>query len=242
MKKKLNFFLLWLHYPMKYRAIEKKDFKLIIKAETDVYPTETPLTEDILSDWYLNSEKIKEFGMIYEDENQNIIGFALILPYKLSSFQKVCNGKLTELDSKSEDFISKKSILSDPYVGLHVYHIHKYQKVNDFWKIVFQGLGKIQEKFKLFVFGVSSLAVSYSGINLFGNILNFYENTSFINEQHLMEKDGTLLLKDFSNFEKIAEMMKEGWKYKTRCKFLVCYSYQISPIWYFLNQSHSSKL
>lgn len=229
-------------YPMKLRQIQEKDFPLIIKSETDVYPTETPLTIQILTDWYLKEDKFSDFGMIYEDEKNNILGFALFLPYKLNSFQKLCCGALSELESTSEDFISKKSVLQDPYVGIHVYHIHKYKKINNFWQKVFKDLGKIQLKYNLKIFGVSSLAVSYSGINLFGNILNFYENSSFINEQHLMEKNGSLELLEIKDFEKIRELMKNGYRYKTRCKFLVSYSYQISPIWYYLNKNPKSKL
>jgi hypothetical protein len=220
---------------MKLRCITEADFEFIIKEESEIYPIESNLNKEILLNWYLKEDSISDFGMIYEGENQSIDAFALILPFNKKSFSSVCKGEKIELESNYTDFTTKNS--KEKETGFHFYHIHRFnEKVKRLFETVMKDLAIIQKKYELNVVGCSCLAVSNSGISLFYNTLNFHEKEENLNNEHLMEKDSTMIVVKTNDMKEIQNKMKQGYKYLRRCKFLVTYSNDISQVWTFLNQ------
>ena len=47
------------------RAINKEDYKILLKLDKKVYPTSKPVTIKILNQWY---QKNPEFGIIFEEK------------------------------------------------------------------------------------------------------------------------------------------------------------------------------
>eukprot|EP01080_Neovahlkampfia_damariscottae_P011772 gene11772-5110_t len=217
------------------RAIKEEDFDLIIQEEADVYPLESSLTKEILQNWYLKEDSFAEFGMVYENEDKSMAGFAIIMPFNKNSFKALCHGKMNELDSTIDDFVSKSS--KEKETGLHFYHIHKFtNNIKRFYNVVLEDLSKIQKKFELKIIGCSALAVSNSGISLFYNTLNFNERSDNLNNEHLMVKNGTTIIVRTDDMKEIESKIKEGYQYQRRCKFLVSYEHEISQVWTHFNK------
>jgi hypothetical protein len=219
------------------RSIREDDLDLVIAAESSVYPTPDPLTREILADWFFGEDSISEFGMIYETDGE-IAAFAIIMPYTEKSYQKLSSGTLNELETTSLDFVTQTGKFQ--FVGLHFYHIHKYKpSATDLWKTIFVDLVDILQRNKLNAIAASALAVSSSGINLFYNTLNWKESDQYISNQHLMSKNGKLVIATIDAYSELEKLLKLGYEYKRRCKFLMSKRNEISPIWFYLGQSKS---
>lgn len=114
--------------------------------------------------------------------------------------------------------------------------VHKISpKLKDFYKTVLSDLSKIVEQNKLKVIGMSALCVSYSGVNLFYNILNFHERTDYLLDQHIFERQGKITIKNSQDIN-LQELESEGYKYVIRCKFLISCPKSFSLVWKYFSQ------
>lgn len=216
---------------MKVRAITKKDFRLILQQDKRVYPTDSPVTEDILKSWYT---KNPEFGMIYEDEKKNVVGNCVIIPLNGTSWEKLISGKLGESEMSSKTIFDNSK---DKEIGIHIYHIEKIdKKVQDFHKIVLSDIKRIIKDLrirnhKLKVVGLSGLCVTAEGIGLFENKFNCKER-NYICEEHIMKRGTEIALA--KNLEEVKEKKKKEFKIVNRCKMLVLYPNEKSLVWDYL--------
>ncbi len=218
---------------MKFRPIVEKDYELILELDKKVYPTDNPVTSDILSKWY---KKNPEFGMIFENEGSKIQGFCMAIPLNKRGWNKLVDGELSEADLNSKTLFDNKR---DKEMGLHIYHIEKFFEKKDFYKSFLKSLNEIiknlrKENPKLSIIGFSGLCVTPSGIGLFYNKFNCRER-KFVNQEHIFKKDGELRVFKLGSSSQFSEKLKEGYEYLNRCKMLVLYPGELSVIWNYLS-------
>ena len=211
---------------MKVRAIELKDINLILEIDKKVYPTDSPVTKEIIQGWYARNP---EFGMIFEKNNKTV-GTFVIIPLNKESWAKLVNGELKESEMTQKTIFDNAT---DKEVGIHIYHTEKFDKnIKEFYKDNLLALGKIIEKLKetnkdLTIIGFSGFCVSDSGIGL-GTKLGFKE-TSLISDEHILEKDNKIIVAPSK--KEAEEKAKQGYLYKHRCKMLILNREDKSEIW-----------
>ena len=88
---------------MKVRAIQEEDFRLILDSDKKVYPTNSPVTSEIIKSWYLRNP---EFGMIFEDKN-GVVGMFIVIPLNKTGWEQLINGKLKESDMNSDKIFAQ---------------------------------------------------------------------------------------------------------------------------------------
>lgn len=218
---------------MKFRSIIEKDYELLLELDKKVYPTDNPVTSEILSNWYRNNP---EFGMIFEDESGKIQGVCVIIPLNKKGWNKLINGKLSESDLNPKTIFDNRR---DKEIGLHIYHIERFSEKKDFYKYSLSGLNEIIQNLRkinkeLAIIGFSGLCVTPSGIGLFYNKFNCNER-KFINQEYIFRKDGKLRIFKIDSSLQFSNKLKEGYEYVNRCKMLVLYPGESSLIWDYLS-------
>jgi len=218
---------------MKFRSISKKDYELLLKLDRKVYPTDNPVTSEILSNWY---KKNPEFGMIFEDDKGELEGVCISIPLNKNGWNKLINGKLSEADLNSKTLFDNSR---DKEIGLHIYHIERLSDRNDFYKDSLNGLNDIIQDLRkinpsLKIIGFSGLCVTPSGIGLFYNKFNCRER-KFVNQEHIFRKEGKLKIFNINSYSQFSNVLKEGYEYLNRCKMLVLYPDEFSLIWDYLS-------
>lgn len=213
---------------MKTRPINFKDYQILLELDKKVYPTDSPVTPEILDSWY---KKNPEFGIVFED-SKGLEGMCIAIPLTKEGWNKLISGKLSESELNEETIFDNSR---DKELGIHIYHIEKFQKSAKFYDESLKRLSKIVSNLKqsnpeLKVTGFSALCVTSQGIGLFYNKFNCRER-DFINSEHILDKDGEILILD-SDFNKdIEKKISEGYNYRNRCKMLVTYPNEISLVW-----------
>ena len=107
---------------MELRPIKKEDYELLLELDRKVYPTDDPVTPNILDNWFA---KNPEFGMIYE--NEGIDAISIVIPLNKKGWDGLTSGDLSEADMKDDLIYDGKN-----NIYLHVYHIEKLKNVNKF--------------------------------------------------------------------------------------------------------------
>ncbi len=226
---------------MQLRKINKEDYQLIIDLDKRIYPTEHSVTLENIAEWYKNNP---EFGMVYEEDGK-IVGISVVIPLNSESWKALTEGKLSEssLDSKSV-FNNKK----DHELGIHMYHIEKFEHnalapIREFYKTVVRDIAVIVSELKkknkkLKVIGFSGLAVTKEGVILCEDKLGCKERAYLCDEHILKNGNVRFVIKaDKTHLKEILEpKIKDGYSYLNRCKMLVSYPGEKSLIWEYLKQ------
>ncbi len=218
---------------MKFRSISKKDYELLLKLDKKVYPTDNPVTSEILSNWY---KKNPEFGMIFENDKGELVGMCITIPLNKNGWNKLISGKLSEADLNSKTLFDNSR---DKEIGLHIYHIERLSGKKDFYKDSLNGLNEVIQNLRkvnkeLTIIGFSGLCVTPSGIGLFYNKFNCKER-KFVNQEHIFRKEGKLNIFKSNSYSQFSNILKEGYEYVNMCKMLVLYPDEFSPVWNYLS-------
>ncbi|OQS05626.1 hypothetical protein THRCLA_02278 [Thraustotheca clavata] len=99
------------------RPIEARDFDAIIASDKEMYPTDNPLTAQIMAKWFTH---YPEFGMIYDG-----FGCCIIVPVTKSTWEAYIKQEIDESQLANGIFDGTSTI--DSKIGLHLYHIEKSQ-------------------------------------------------------------------------------------------------------------------
>ncbi|MBU0530538.1 MAG: hypothetical protein KKC05_02590, partial [Nanoarchaeota archaeon] len=145
---------------------------------------------------------------------------------------KLTSGELSEGDLDSNTIFDNNR---DSEVGIHIYHIEKFNFSGKIHEFSLDYLSNIINSLKnnnpsLSVIGFSALCVTTDGIKLFYNKLNFRER-DFINTEHIIRKNGNIEVIDSDSQLDIINKMNDGYEYVTRCKMLVSLPGEISIVW-----------
>jgi hypothetical protein len=214
---------------MKFRPINQKDYPKLLELDKKVYPTDNPVTSEILNKWY---KKNPEFGMIFEDDNGNLEGMCITIPLNKKGWNKLINGKLAEADLDSKTLFNN---LRDKEIGLHIYHIERFSDKKRFYEKSLAEINSVVNNLKksnseLNIIGFSGLCVTASGIGLFYNKFNCRER-KFINSEHVLRKDNKLEIFTTQSQIELSEKIKQNYEYINRCKMLVLYPDEPSIVW-----------
>lgn len=211
---------------MRARPIRKDDYSLLLEMDKRVYPTETPVSADMLAKWY---SKCPEFGLVYEDKGK-IIGICAAIALSKTGWTGLIEGKLSESDLNGDTLCD---ISRDSEIGIHIYHIEKLDKsIKHFHEICLMDLARVMGMLKfhnksLKVIGFSGLCTTKEGVGLFQNELKCTER-SFISQEHILEKDGRKIIVEASN---VPQKLAEGYLLITRCQMLIAYPSEEGILW-----------
>lgn len=217
---------------MEIKSINKKDYDLILRLDKKVYPTASPVTKEIIAQWYQNNP---EFGFVFHKKNK-INGMCVAIPLNKKGWKQLISGKLAESGLNSKTIFNNSK---DKEIGIHIYHLEKFDKhkkglylasLKEIQKLIIQ-LRKENPKLK--IIGFSGLAVTSQGITLLYNKLNCRER-GFINTEHILAKQGKIEIFETTSIKKLMEKLKQGYEYKNRCKMLVLYPNEPSIVWNYL--------
>lgn len=215
---------------MNIRSIEEKDYDFLLELDKKVYPTDSPVTPEILNEWY---QRNNEFGILFE-ENE-IQGMCIVIPLNKNGWERLTKGELLESELSSETIFDNSR---DKEIGLHIYHIEKFTDKKRFYQNCLAELNKrvcsLQETNKdLQIIGFSGLCVTSQGIGLFYNKFNCRER-EFINSEHILRKDDQLEIFDTESNSDLQNKLEAGYEYLNRCKMLVLYPSEPSIVWRYL--------
>jgi len=218
---------------MNVRPITKEDYKLLLQLDIKVYPTDNPVSSEILDQWFQNNP---EFGMIFE-ENTEVKGMLIIIPLTKDGWTKLINGNLAEADLNGDVIFN---IERDNAIGLHGYHMEKLDpNMKQFYNVAFKALANIIDNLKsskpnLEVCGFSGLCVTSDGINLCYNKFNCRER-DYLCSEHILKKGDELIIVDTEKSEDVKSKLDQGYQYVNRCKMLVTFPEEISIVWRYFN-------
>lgn len=220
---------------MKLRSIQQEDFIKILKSDAEVYPTSTPVTTQLFNTWF---SKHPEFGMIYTNDKQELLACCIIIPCNKEGFEKLISGKKNESELSVLDIFS---VDKHDHIGLHIYHIEKYQKISGSFRdtvlrdlsTILANLRKIKSSLK--VIGFSGYCTSKSGINLFYNEWNCRER-EFLSQEHILvhKETNKCLLVKMNTQKELDKLIQQGYVYSNRCKMLVTYPNELSVVWSYI--------
>jgi hypothetical protein len=212
--------------------LRDKDYDWLMKKDYEIYPSDKPATKDVFEQWYLNDP---EFGIVFRESGE-IKATNITIPLNRKGWEGLINGRLIESECKQEYIFNSRN---DYEIGLHVYHIRKSDGVKEFYKTALLALNEILEikrtDSRLRVIGLSALCVTKMGIGLFFNRLNCREQ-AFVTSEHILEKNGKILLTEINSYEELAEKLDKGYAYINRCKMLVTYPGEPSLVWEYINE------
>ncbi len=211
-----------------YRKITEEDYKVLLELDKKVYPTNNPVTPEILNQWF---KRNPEFGIVFEEDGK-ITGMLIIIPLSKKGWDSLISGDMEEADMKGNLIFNSKN---ENQIGLHGYHIEKFNNEKRFFQKSFKALKEVLDKINpdLKILGFSGYAVTTEGISLAYNKLNMKERT-YISDEHMMEKDGKLKIITKLNQNKLNTLLKDDYVYHNRCKQLVIYPNEVSIVWKYL--------
>jgi len=217
---------------MEVRKINEKDYDLILQLDKKVYPTSSPVTKKIISQWYQNNP---EFGFVFENK-EKMTGICVAIPLNKKGWKQLIFGKLAESELDSKTIFNNNR---DSEIGIHIYHREKFNfKESKFYEKSLKQIAEIIANLrlknpKLKIIGFSRLAVTEQGISLLYNKLNYRER-GFINTEHIIQKQGKLEIINTPSKEELIKKLNQGYEYKNRCKMLVLYPNEPSIVWNYL--------
>lgn len=216
---------------MNSRPITQKDYELLLSLDKKVYPTDSPVTSEILDNW---SKKNPEFGIVFE-EDEKTKGLCIVIPLNKKGWEKLTKGELLESGLDAETIFD---INRDKEIGLHTYHIENLGERKGIWKDSLKAINSILEslrkKSELKVIGFSGLCVTSQGIGLFYNKFNCRER-EFLNSEHILRKENSLEIFDTKDKQELLDKLSKDYEYVNRCKMLLVYPDEASLVWNYLN-------
>jgi len=216
---------------MKIDILREADYRWLLEKDLEIYPTDKPVTKEIIEKWYLNHP---EFGIVFRDGN-GIKGMNITIPLNRKGWEGLVNGELLESDCDDRYAFNNKQ---DTEIGLHIYHIRKTGNMKGFYKDSLIALNQILDNLRkdndnLKVIGFSALCVTKMGIGLFFNKLNFRERGVILSE-HIFKKDNELKLLEIDSQEELNQKLLESYIYLNRCKMLLTYPNNPSLAWRYI--------
>jgi len=216
---------------MKFRPITQKDYAKVLELDKKVYPTDNPVTSEIIQQWY---QRNPEFGIVFENRGK-INGMCIAIPLNKKGWKKLINGKLAEGELNSKTIFDNSR---DKEIGIHIYHIEKFDDTREFHKESLTNINFIINKLretnpKLKIIGFSALAVTSCGIGLFYNKFNCRER-KFINDEHILRINNKLETFKTNSQKELEDKLNQGYEYLNRCKMLVLYPNEPSVVWNYL--------
>lgn len=234
---------------MQTRPIQAQDYEAVLDADRRLYPTSSPLTEQVIHQWFSGHP---QFGLIFTDALGRTIGQCIIVALTASGWGRLVAGELSESELDDGFLFNSQR---DEEVGLHVYHIEKMQGWNkhqhgSFGYVAMQKLAQVlnhldeeracQGKVPLGVCGFSSLAVSLSGINLFTTTFNCRERDAYVCQEFIMQQpySAAKRLEVFEGLDqgRLEEALAKGYAFVTRARMLVLLPGDPSVVWSILNR------
>lgn len=218
---------------MNFRQINQKDYKKLLELDKKVYPTDAPVTPDILNSWYQNNP---EFGIIFEADNQTK-GMCIAIPLNESGWNKLINGELAESELDSSTIFKSGR---DKSIGIHIYHVEKLDTtIDDFYKDSLRGLSSVINNLKkndpdLKIAGLSGLCVTSAGIGLFYNKFNCRER-NFMCSEHILSKNNKLIIVKSPTMQTLNDYIRQDYAFINRCKMLIVYPNEPSIVWSYLD-------
>lgn len=197
-----------------WRPICKDDYPLLLTLDKKLYPTDSPVTEEILDVWFARNP---EFGMVFCDRTEAASpiaqtrpsGFFVCIPLCKSAWERLVAGKMAESDIQNEDVFDGSR---DSELFLHIYHLEKdiggrikkeYGKVQAKGWFTHEGLGHLAALVKqiqklaltgnneslvstsIQLRGISALSVSASGIKSCENM--GLREGRFVSNEYIVE-------------------------------------------------------
>jgi hypothetical protein len=216
---------------MKIDILREADFDWLLEKDMEIYPTDKPVTREIIEKWYLYHP---EFGIVFRDGNE-IEGMNITIPLNRKGWEGLINGELLESDCDDRFAFNNKE---DTEIGLHIYHIRKTGDTKGFYKDSLIALNHILDNLRkdndnLKVIGFSGLCVTKMGIGLFFNKLDCRER-AFIVSEHIIKKDNKLKIFEIDSQEELNQKLIEGYIYLNRCKMLLTYPNNPGLIWRYI--------
>lgn len=213
----------------KYRSIQQGDYELLFKLDQAVYPTASPVTGQILAQWYKHNP---EFGIIFPGSDPTTTrGLFVTIPLSELGWRKLVSGELTEKDMIGDMIFDPHK---DKKIALHNYHIEKFTEEKGFYMIALGALAQVTSSVAptAELLGLSAYAVTESGLALHENIFNMHEG-SYISKEYVVNEGGVLRVANLNNQEEVEKLTARG-ATAQRCKMLVTIPGEKSVVWDFL--------
>ena len=216
---------------MAIRPLTQSDYLNLLAVDKKVYPTDNPVTEEILGQWYKNNP---EFGVVFEEHN-TLRGMLISIPLTKGAWQGLTSGKISEAELHGGAIFNASR---DSEIGIHVYHVERHDKSKGFYKEALGALAEIVRNLKhknlaLKVVGFSALCSSLQGRNLFENKLNFRER-GFISGECIVRKARRVEIFRSHSEAELKKKLAQGYEFINRCKMLVLYPDEPSLVWSYL--------
>ena len=88
---------------MEIDILRENKFSWLLEKDKDIYPTDKPVTESVLRNWYARNP---EFGIAFR-EGRKIIGANIIIPLNKQGWKGMIDGRLLESDCWLRGMIEK---------------------------------------------------------------------------------------------------------------------------------------
>lgn len=233
------------------RAITRKDVDFIVKHEASVYPIEETLTllRTRLIDWYLGGTALHEqsakFAQIYEHESSGEVeALWLVMPLRPESYYELISGKRKELDMQSQiDFVSPVACTTGEAttgVGLHVFHIARYQQsLKPFTQVFLQDLSHVIEILRTScpatsIVGFSGYCTSKEGIAMFSK-MGCSDRPMISVPEYVMHRqedpENTVVV---VGDQQVQQYKKQGWLVVNKCSMMVVFPDEKAVVWQFV--------
>lgn len=212
----------------KYRSINPSDYDLLLQLDKKVYPTNSPVTGEVLDRWYQYNP---EFGIVFK----NNTGMCIVIPLNKTGWMQFVNGYLSENEISEEHIFNN---MKHSEIFLHIYHVEKLETdTSGFYKSSLIALNALVEKQRetnktLKVSGFSGLCVTNSGISLFKNKLECSE-LYYKSKEYILLKDDQLYVFDSGGESAIESKALEGFEVVNRCQLLASTPDRNDVVWSF---------
>jgi hypothetical protein len=214
---------------MTIRGIKPADYERLLEIDRKIYPTDSPVTKELLDMWYKNNP---EFGIIFE-KNNKMLGMCISIPLTLKAWNSLIRGKISESELNYQAIFNNAK---DHFLAIHIYHIEKFDpEIKEFHKLSLKVLSDIIKRLKkknkkLTIGGFSGLCATSKGIDLFYNKLNCMEG-KYICQDHILTKGGKIKILNADSLKEISKFIDKGYSYNNRCKMLIAYPGDPSLVW-----------
>ena len=238
----------------RYRPITATDIPDILHSDQKIYPTASPLSESSMARWYAEHP---ELGMIYYNDECETIGTCCVVLLKAQSWRLLTNGKLQECDlDQGHLFTFRQNQISSEEqdveeVGIHIYHMEKnaetWPREYRMGTVIIEDIGNVistlsrQFSRRVKVVGLSGLAVSKAGAELFSNLYNCRERDYVCCDYIFLDSQTGMLnvVPDIKTQQQLEDIMvhRPLLTFVTRVRMLTITPSDPSIVWMYLNKN-----